>query len=191
MTFADRLNKLLEDNRVTGLELAKITGVSSASVTGWRKGAIPTADIACKIAAHFNTTVEYLITGSPALCSDSPNYFFVPVLNDDSSSELTGYIPVPKELAKYEKNLISILIQDDSMNPTLEPGDTVICDNLAKCNSDGLYAIKFNNIYSVRRLQFTPDKVLIICDNKLYNTIEQSINDISVIGKVHNIIKQL
>lgn len=63
MTFYERLTDLMSENRISGRELAKKIGASPTATIAWRKGAVPNADAACKIAELLHTTVEYLVTG--------------------------------------------------------------------------------------------------------------------------------
>lgn len=64
MTFYERLKELLEQHSMTAKDLSNCVGITGASITGWKNGSIPNADVVIKIAEYFNTSVEYLITGT-------------------------------------------------------------------------------------------------------------------------------
>lgn len=63
MEFWDRLQKKLYEKKATAAELSRAVGVSQASINGWKNGAFPRADMACKVAKALDTTVEYLVNG--------------------------------------------------------------------------------------------------------------------------------
>ena len=61
-SFNDRIDVLLKLNKKTKVELSQYAGISKQSFHDWKKrGTIPAADIALKIAEFLNTTVEYLV----------------------------------------------------------------------------------------------------------------------------------
>ena len=63
-SFNDRIDELLKLNKKTKVELSQYAGISKQSFHDWKKrGTIPAADIALKIAEFLNTTVEYLVKG--------------------------------------------------------------------------------------------------------------------------------
>ena len=64
MTFWDRLQQKLLEKKISESDLSRAVGLTQASITGWKKrNAIPSADIAVKVAYLLETTVEFLITG--------------------------------------------------------------------------------------------------------------------------------
>lgn len=63
MSFWDRLEKALFDNHLNIATLSKKLEISQPSISHWKRGAIPRADIAVKMANILGTTVEYLISG--------------------------------------------------------------------------------------------------------------------------------
>lgn len=64
MEFIDRIETLLEEKNEKRAHLAKAVGVSNQSFTDWKKrGTIPAADIALKIADHLGVSLEWLLTG--------------------------------------------------------------------------------------------------------------------------------
>ena len=203
MTFWQRVEKALKDNNITEAELSRRIGFTQAGINGWKvKGALPRADIAIKTASVLNTTVEYLINGSPNFSENkSTNSFLIPVLNQELSAGhgdilpeqdiIQGLISVPNWLRKaYGQNLASLHVHGDSMQPTLNDGDMIVCDSLGWDNSDGLYAIRMNGNGYVKRIQVANDKIFIISDNPVYKTIEEPLSSeaVNIIGKVRLVI---
>lgn len=63
MNFYDRMHEMLVARQMTDADLSRQIGISPPSIVGWKKGAFPRADLACKVAKILNTSVEYLVTG--------------------------------------------------------------------------------------------------------------------------------
>jgi transcriptional regulator with XRE-family HTH domain len=64
MGFGENLSRALEREGLTQKEVAKNLGVREASISDWRHDrGIPYADVAIKLAALLNTTVNMLVTG--------------------------------------------------------------------------------------------------------------------------------
>ena len=65
LDFYTRIDDLLKEKKANQKDLAESIGLASAQVfTNWKsRNSIPSADIAYKIAAYLNTTVEFLVTG--------------------------------------------------------------------------------------------------------------------------------
>jgi transcriptional regulator with XRE-family HTH domain len=64
MTFPERLEAFIKENRTSQKAVAEYAGVRYASISDWKKdGSYPRADIAIKIAKMLGTTAEYLVTG--------------------------------------------------------------------------------------------------------------------------------
>ncbi|SEP83752.1 Helix-turn-helix [Treponema bryantii] len=206
MTFWERVEQALEQNNITEAELSRRIGVSQAGITGWKqRGSIPRADVAIKTAEVLNTSVDYLVNGSlDTMHIKKSNTFLVPILNQELSAgkgELlpeddiaNGLVPIPYRLHKeFGNNLAALHVHGDSMKPTLNDGDMIVCDSLGWDNSDGIYAIRMNGSGFVKRIQVVGQKILVISDNPKYKTFEESVNSdaIQIIGKVRLVIQAL
>ena len=204
MTFWERLESALSDNNCTMADLGRKIQLSPTVINSWKtRGSIPRADIACKTAEALNTTVEYLITGNSSnFISTSRKTFLVPILNQELSAGhgdllpeedvIEGLLSLPVWLRKkYGNNLGALHVHGDSMQPTLNDGDMVVCDSLGWDNSDGIFAIRLNGNGYVKRIQVVNGRVLIKSDNPNYETITEPLDSsaISIIGKVRMIIK--
>jgi transcriptional regulator with XRE-family HTH domain len=65
MTFAERLERLIKENKTSQTALAEYAGIRRPSISEWKKeGTLPRADVALKIAEFLGVSVEYLITGA-------------------------------------------------------------------------------------------------------------------------------
>jgi phage repressor protein C with HTH and peptisase S24 domain len=117
----------------------------------------------------------------------------IPVLEDNPVSAGLGvgigdddiptrFIHAPKELARY-LHLMSVPVRGDSMNPTLNDGDMVVCDG-GGWDGDGVYVIKTIEEIFVKRVQHTSDGFRIISDNKMYESYTESTERVAIVGKV-------
>lgn len=205
MTFWDRLETSLSKNNLTAADLSRQLDISPTVITSWKtRGSIPRADIACKTAKVLNTTVEYLVDGDSSVLpnTNSKKTFLVPVLNQQlsagkgdilpESDEIKGLVEVPGFLREYKDHIACLYVHGDSMQPTLNNGDMVVCSSLGWDKSEGLYAIKLNGNGYVKRLQVGNGKIIIHSDNPKYSPIEEPINsdNFEVIGKVLMIMKK-
>ena len=201
MTFWERLEIALKEKNLNIADLSREINISSPSVQGWKqKGSIPRADIACKVAEVLDTTVEYLINGDTSEQKLNDGYI-VPILNQELSAGngellpdndvIQGLLALPAWLRKqYGERIAALYVHGDSMQPTLNDGDMVVCDSLGWDNSDGVYAIRMNGNGYVKRIQVANNKILIISDNTRYRIIEEPLEteNIQIIGKVRLVI---
>lgn len=65
MNFSERVEALLTEKGKTKIEVAAYAGITTQTFYDWKKkGAVPSADTALKIAQYLGTSVEYLLTGT-------------------------------------------------------------------------------------------------------------------------------
>lgn len=192
--FGERLESLLESRNISGRDLARRIGVTTGTISGWRNGAYPSADKAVKIAEVFNTSVEYLITGSER---DRKGTFTVPLLDQELSAGhgdflpdddiIKGFVRIPESLMRaYGTKLAALTVRGDSMEPTLHNGDIVVSTSMGWDSSEGIYSIRLNGMGYVKRLQMGDGKILVKSDNPAYGTIEVPFEseNFEVIGKI-------
>ena len=96
------------------------------------------------------------------------------------------YVRVPRFLAKYP-HLASLPVNGDSMEPTLHDGDLVICDG-GGWDGDGIYVLKTFDTSYVKRVQLKSDGYKVISDNKIYENFSESVDSLSIVGKVRAIL---
>ena len=86
------------------------------------------------------------------------------------------------------KNVAAIIVDGDSMSPTINNGDLILVDQSKNQPKDGVYVISLNDSLLVKRIQCLPGyKLEIKSDNPVYETfIVELINEPSfkIIGKV-------
>jgi len=96
-----------------------------------------------------------------------------------------------RELNATPADLCMVPVNDDSMTPTLRPGDIVLLDRrIAKPDREGVYVVRLNGIALMKRLQILPGETIkIVSENPAYEsyTINQSDlngSNISILGRV-------
>lgn len=97
MEFTDRIDDLLLRINEKRSHLAEKIGIANQSFTDWKKrGTIPSADIALKIAKYFNVSVEYLLTGKDT---------------DGISPEEIEFMRKYKSLEPHNRNAVNVLLK--------------------------------------------------------------------------------
>jgi len=104
----------------------------------------------------------------------------------DDNDTPVRYIQVPHHLSKYP-HLAGLPVKGDSMEPTLHDGDLVVCDGDG-WDGDGIYVLKTHDTSYVKRVQMTSQGYEVISDNKMYKSITESAESLSIVGKVRAIL---
>ena len=104
----------------------------------------------------------------------------------DDNDTPVRYIQVPHHLSKYP-HLACLPVKGDSMEPTLHDGDLVVCDG-GGWDGDGIYVLKTHDTAYVKRVQLKSDGYRVISDNKMYESITESVESLSIVGKVRAIL---
>lgn len=98
---------------------------------------------------------------------------------------------IKRELNAVPSDLLLILVDDESMVPTLRPGDTILLDRRAtKPDREGVYILRMNGVPLVKRLQILPGEIVkVVSDNPAYETFTIRLSDINeqdfaILGRV-------
>lgn len=107
------------------------------------------------------------------------------------------YIPYSKSMLKARFNLAPqgilgiITAIGNSMAPTINDGDLLLFQCDGSSNDGGIYIMRLDNDYYVKRLQKRP-KIRLISDNPTYEPIElQDLQELEIIGRVVGIISSV
>ena len=86
------------------------------------------------------------------------------------------------------KQLFVVRVEGDSMEPTLQESDTVLINKNANTigAGGGIFAINWNSMVLVKRLQMNPqtNEIIIKSDNPNYDSMVVKPNEIQIEGKV-------
>ena len=92
------------------------------------------------------------------------------------------YLNIPSKYGKYGY-LYALPVRGDSMYPTLDEGDLVVCDS-GGWDGDGIYVIKSQECAFVKRVTLSSKGYTVISDNEAYPAYSESKEDIAIVGKV-------
>lgn len=86
------------------------------------------------------------------------------------------------------ESLVVYIVEDDSMEPTLRPGDHVVAERTEDAmRGDGIYVIRMQPGLAIKRVVFAPDGefVSVISDNRAYPGHERvARSDIRLVARV-------
>ncbi len=98
---------------------------------------------------------------------------------------------IKRELNAEPSDLFLVYMDDESMEPTLRPGDTILLDRRAtRPDREGVYILRMNGVPLVKRLQILPGGIIkVVSDNPAYETFTISLSDIdgrdfAILGRV-------
>ncbi|MDH4216391.1 MAG: helix-turn-helix domain-containing protein [Gallionella sp.] len=108
---------------------------------------------------------------------------------DDMLQFSTAWIK--RKLHAAPDDLFQIIVDDESMVPTLRPGDTILLDKRATQPSrEGVYIMVMNGVPLIKRLQILPGGIVkVVSDNSAYETFtipltEINGKDFTILGRV-------
>lgn len=114
--------------------------------------------------------------------------------DDNNTIDLAGLVAVSREWLRHQVGptpgqLVSVVVQGDSMAPTLHDGDTVlVAQSVAHHGTDGIYVLDVNGQTRVKRVQWLPGGGLtLISDNTRYQPVTLdplNASGVRVIGRV-------
>lgn len=110
-------------------------------------------------------------------------------LVDDEFAESMGFGPKwLRRLGADPDNLSLIVVDGDSMNPTLGDGDDIMVDHSAAARPlrDGIYVLRMDDVLLVKRVAMAPSgKLSIRSDNPQYPDWDDvSAESVNIIGRV-------
>lgn len=81
--------------------------------------------------------------------------------------------------------LSAIAVDGDSMDPTLRDGDEILVDCSLRARHDGIHVVRVDGVLLVKRLTFgRPGTLTLGSDNKSYGSVELSLDDVEIVGRV-------
>lgn len=220
LIFRDNIRQLVEQMGVNISEFSEIIGEKPSRVNDVLQGKQrPPFDMVEKIINSLQVDANWLITGIQSNGNNSENnrphqesddYEYIPVYDVEASagfgmpaygaSEPVSHLAFRKDWLKmrglYPKDLSIITAKGDSMEPTIESGNTLLVDASKSNPRDGhIYVILSNEALWVKRVQRQFDgSLLLLSDNPAYppQTLDfKNHPDVQVIGQVVNVSKDL
>ncbi|MBQ9182484.1 MAG: helix-turn-helix transcriptional regulator [Neisseriaceae bacterium] len=193
-------------------KIANLIGMKLAGFNRiWYENKIPKAETLLKIKQVTNCSIDWLLTGQGEPYSANPNHNQNTPLTaaNTQAIDLTQYTIIPNYqhpntapiiIKKgsinnhIAQNLHHIKMPDDSMQPLIEPNDTIIINTEETTPYNGIYAIKIGETLQIKRLQIQPNSIKITAENKAYQPIETQTlptDNLHIIGRVTHIFKAI
>jgi phage repressor protein C with HTH and peptisase S24 domain len=127
--------------------------------------------------------------------------FLIPMLDqklsagfgiDYEEGEVIKYIKAPAWLARMDEHLAALPVIGDSMNPTVNDSDIVVCRKNGFCG-DGVYVIQDEDegMMFCKRVVWDPEGWDIMSDNPIYSTKRLKKHNIKVVGQVVATLKKM
>lgn len=211
MSIKERLKILIDLLGFNIKQFSRQTGIPYRTLQNYLLGLRePTIENISKISTHLGINLNWLLTGEGEIFIKKPettpettpeDFILIPMVSGKISAG-KGLSPIEDAQVEiklaFRKDWIKrkgdpskmslIRVEGDSMEPTLRSGDIVLIDgnrNYVDLHG-GIYAIFVLDSIMIKRIQliFTEKKLKIISDNPKYEPIIVSPDEISVIGKV-------
>lgn len=182
-------------------DFAESIGVSKRTIIRYEKeDRLPDAEVVARICEHYNVNPVWLLVGKQ---SADTNYVHIPRYDLTASAgpgsfidlePESGVIAVDRDWLRHElrvdPSIVNmIVVQGDSMQPTMMSGDTLLVNSNVEQIRDGIYVLRFDGLLMVKRLQRQPKgQVMVTSDNVAYPPFTVDLSDEStdfaVLGKV-------
>lgn len=192
-------DKLAREERITAAMdgrpiswLAENLGVALSTAHAYKKGSMPPADVAIKIATILGISIEWYILGEVSSCNDlevGAALNKVPLL--DHKFKEVGHISYARDLLEGLQVLpdsVKCLIQKgSSMRPTMPEGAEVVYIPMSAEPEDGeVYVLNIGGRMMLRRVMLSMDgKWKTVCDNPAFRLEEKDeIPVAAFVGKV-------
>lgn len=101
MSFAERLEILLKERKITAYKLAKEIGVAQTQVSSWRRDKLPSFENVVALATYFRVSTDYLMTGVDA---PPDNRIYL----SEKERELIEHY---RKLTPYEQDDVSYIVE--------------------------------------------------------------------------------
>jgi len=211
--FSSKIREL-EKNFSNRQEAADAIGVGKSTLQAWADGVRePSLSAMARLCKITGKSMDWFVSDKEDAVSESVlsegEGVNVPVLPPLMSPEDEGTIAdyVERTVTLDAALLRDVLGHDDvskaasfrvvsdEMAPAINPIDLVIIDTaLTALTANGVYAMQWMNMVTIKRLVVTPDGVLSTHDNDNYPDLPLSLDDIqnkiTVFGRVKGVVKK-
>jgi len=204
-SIGERIKYLRRKYKFTQVMLGKKVGVTSVTISKWELDvAKPKSESMIKLCKIFNVDMEWLTFGRESKLNlgiskldEREDVVNIPFFDDIEAAAGHG-CEVPFEEANYlflmpkwflgrpSENVVGLKISGDSMEPEFNDGSIVCIDLDNKKVIDGRsYVVNHNGMLRLKRLEKTPDGVIMRSYNSMYKDVVVSKKDnFCVVGEV-------
>ncbi|MBF0189460.1 MAG: helix-turn-helix transcriptional regulator [Magnetococcales bacterium] len=203
-TLSDRLRATRKERNLSQKALAEAAGVPQSTIGSLESGRTESSKRLAEIATALDVTPEWLLHGDQAAMGE---YALIPrhsirayadasigTQSDDTKGKVVDHLAFKREWLRrnylHVSDMASLVVEGDSMEPTLLEGDTILIDkSQADRVIDGkIYVVYWDGAVRVKRLQKLPGgRLLCSSDNPIVQPFEffpDNGDDIQIIGRV-------
>jgi hypothetical protein len=211
----DIISNEVKSGKVFDKDVAAELGISQATFATMKKrGAIPYKEL-MEFCARRKISINWLFFDQSAgmLVEETEKFFHVKYFSNVRASAGGGsegfgedyeVVKLDKKLMKNifkdtnedelkDKEIDAIVVDGESMEPTLRNGSIVFVDRTKKhISKDGIFVVSTPGGLFIKRLNRKVDgSIELISDNKLYSTEVLAPNEVQIVGKVIGEIEKL
>lgn len=177
--------------------LSRETGIAPSTLSGYRKGSIPSADVALRLADAMGVEVRWLVSGEgPQEPAEKFADQYTTVRRyevragagtglvataEDVTEELSFRRDWLRRIGMTPQNAGLITAQGDSMHPTIPDGAMLLIDlSIRDVRNGYIYVVVKDGSLLVKRVQTKMDgSVVLISDNPVYEREELPANQVA------------
>lgn len=190
MVYGKRIKEVRKLLKMKQMDMAEILGVSNSYLSSIESGTRGSnGRLIIKFLNEFDVSALWLYKGVGDVFNDFDDCVYLKSA-EVFEPEKEYNVPILKkyveeELSLPSEKLLYFIIKDEDMSPTLKNGDLVLVDAaLNKGDVEGLHLIKIDSERMVRRLVFTPEKIVRFDNNTIRNSTILADSSVEFIGKV-------
>ncbi|MFA5479713.1 MAG: XRE family transcriptional regulator [Candidatus Muiribacteriota bacterium] len=215
----ERFKELRKKLNISQKILAEKLGIPVTAVSKYETGKIkPSSDILGRLIDVYDININWLLTGRGNIFSsyfkENDDFYYFSIKENNyilSKNDLPydfsllkqrvelchSFALNQKSMEEYniKNRIMTFKILDDTMDPTLKPGDRVVLEITDSVTTSGIYGIIIDNDLLIARIQKTGNQIKIIYDNSLYKeelfNLEENNTFIRIIGKAILIAKHI
>lgn len=198
LVILDRLKQAT--NTANERALFQALGLKANSVHVAMKKQVIQASWIMAAMIKFGASPNWLLLGNHRPMNEGDGVTVLPITTFDGEIEAnkpgTAWFPFRRSWLDIKgplEHMMLVKAEGDSMEPTINAGSLVLLNTgLKDINSDGVFALTYNQSLHLKRVQITPDKLILQSDNKLYKDIDIALikgkppKSISIIGRAIN-----
>ncbi len=197
MGIGDRIRALRTNANMTQIELANKLNISNSTLSQYESGArTPSDDMKLKIAALFQVSTDYLLSGTANTVNTKTKGVQIPVLGEvragypmEAVENIIDYEEIDEETARRGE-FFALRIKGDSMEPKFSEGDVVIVRKQETADSgDIVVALVNGDSATIKKLKRHQNGITLVPSNSAYEPMYYSNEEImelpvNILGKV-------
>lgn len=203
-TIAERLRETMKTQGITSVQLARMAGIKTSFLYDVlrRKSHNPSIIRLARVAEALEVPLTYLVgKDQPPLPAHAPypaqKMVMVPYITTENQKIITAPSAFPPLcfhagwLQEHFSNPACFrlwMVEDDAMQPVLQPGDSVLVDTASTApTASGIFIVRVKDTLHARRLAYLPgvsEKIILRCDNPAYVPETRPLAGVEIGGRV-------